>query len=146
MKTLKQYIHHYITEEESTEFTHKHWKALVKFLNKKRNQATKNRQTMEKFFNKYLYNIGYCGFGFSSFPKVFNFRKSISNKISNKIKEKIEKYFTLMGGDLFTGYILNVKYWADYPEFWETDYYNRKGKWVDPEIIAVLKKLKNNEK
>lgn len=76
---------------------------------------------MKRFFNKYLYDIGYCGLGFSSFPKVFE----LKGKISKRIKDKIEKYFTYVGGDLFFGYCLKSEYWVDYPEFWETPYYNR---------------------
>ena len=47
MKTPQQYIHHYRTEDESTEFTHKHWKALMKFLNKKRNRTNKKGEKLK---------------------------------------------------------------------------------------------------
>jgi len=95
------------------------------------------------FFNKYLYDIGYCGLGFSSFPKIFNFKKK---RLSKKIKNRIEKYFEYMGGDLFFGYVLKLEYWADYPEFWETTYYNRNGNWQDKEVLKILDKLKKEVK
>jgi hypothetical protein len=97
--------------------------------NKKRSNAWEG-EGMREFFNKYLLDIHYCGLGFSSFPKMFDSK----GEWGRGVKRKIEKYFIFihlgLGSgeyrkDILTAYILKPEYWADYPDFWETQFYNR---------------------